>query len=76
MRIHDNGCTLKAYRSEALRQMKLTDPGYAMPLELWVEAAAAGLRVIEGVTGEDLRVDPFVTYLRAKLEDAGLLAPA
>ena len=28
------------------------------------------------VTGEELRVDPFVTYLRAKLEDAGLLAPA
>ena len=28
------------------------------------------------VTGEPLRVDPFVTYLRAKLEDAGLLAPA
>ena len=28
------------------------------------------------VTGESLRVDPFLTYLRAKLEDAGLLAPA
>ena len=26
--------------------------------------------------GEELRVEPFVTYLRAKLEDAGLLAPA
>jgi hypothetical protein len=25
---------------------------------------------------QELRVDPFVTYLRAKLEDAGLLAPA
>jgi carboxypeptidase Taq len=28
------------------------------------------------VTGEPLRVEPFVGYLRAKLEDAGLLAPA
>jgi carboxypeptidase Taq len=28
------------------------------------------------VTGEELRIEPFVTYLRAKLEDAGLLAPA
>ena len=27
-------------------------------------------------TGEELRVDPFLAYLRAKLEDAGLLAPA
>jgi carboxypeptidase Taq len=28
------------------------------------------------VTGEDLRVEPFLGYLRAKLEDAGLLTPA
>jgi carboxypeptidase Taq len=28
------------------------------------------------VTGEELRVDPFLGYLRAKLEDVGLLAPA
>ena len=32
--------------------------------------------LLHRVTGEELRVDPFVTYLRAKLEDAGLLAPA
>jgi len=32
--------------------------------------------LLRRVTGEDLRVDPFVTYLRAKLEDAGLLTPA
>jgi carboxypeptidase Taq len=32
--------------------------------------------LLRRVTGEDLRVDPFVSYLRAKLEDAGLLAPA
>ena len=27
--------------------MQITDQGYAMPLQLWVEAAAADLRVIE-----------------------------
>ena len=32
--------------------------------------------LLRRVTGEELRVDPFVGYLRAKLEDAGLLAPA
>jgi carboxypeptidase Taq len=32
--------------------------------------------LLRRVTGEDLRVDPFLAYLRAKLEDAGLLAPA
>ncbi len=43
----DAFCGFKAYRSEALRQIHITDFGYAMPLELWVQAAAAGLCVIE-----------------------------
>jgi dolichol-phosphate mannosyltransferase len=43
----DAFCGFKAYRAEALQRMQITDPGYAMPLELWVEAAAAGLEVIE-----------------------------
>jgi carboxypeptidase Taq len=32
--------------------------------------------LLRRVTGEDLRVDPFVAYLRAKLEAAGVLARA
>jgi carboxypeptidase Taq len=32
--------------------------------------------LLRRVTGDDLRVEPFLGYLRAKLEDAGLLAPA
>ena len=43
----DAFCGFKAYRTSALRQMRITDDGYAMPLQLWVEAAAAGLTVIE-----------------------------
>jgi glycosyltransferase involved in cell wall biosynthesis len=43
----DAFCGFKAYRTSALREMRITDDGYAMPLQLWVEAAAAGLRVIE-----------------------------
>ncbi len=43
----DAFCGFKAYRRSALSQLTITDDGYAMPLELWVEAAAAGLRVIE-----------------------------
>ena len=31
--------------------------------------------LLQRVTGEDLRVEPFLAYLRAKLEDAGLLTP-
>jgi len=31
--------------------------------------------LLQRITGEELRIDPFVSYLRAKLMDAGLLAP-
>ncbi|TWU07901.1 glycosyltransferase family 2 protein [Stieleria varia] len=43
----DAFCGFKAYRAEALTKLDITDDGYAMPLELWVQASAAGLRVIE-----------------------------
>ncbi len=43
----DAFCGFKAYRVEALARLELTEPGYAMPLELWVQAAHRGLRVVE-----------------------------
>lgn len=43
----DAFCGFKAYRTSALQAMTITDEGYAMPLELWVQAAAAGLTVME-----------------------------
>jgi glycosyltransferase involved in cell wall biosynthesis len=43
----DAFCGFKAYRCSALRQLHITDEGYAMPLQLWVQAAAAELSVIE-----------------------------
>jgi glycosyltransferase involved in cell wall biosynthesis len=43
----DAFCGFKAYRTEALKQLDIRDPGYAMPLEVWVEAAAHGLTVVE-----------------------------
>lgn len=43
----DAFCGFKAYRTEAVRQFDIRDEGYAMPLELWVQAAAADLCVIE-----------------------------
>lgn len=45
--LSDAFCGFKAYRADALRQLSITDDGYAMPLQLWVQAAAAGLKVIE-----------------------------
>ena len=43
----DTFCGFKAYRVEALKKLKITDNGYAMPLQLWVQAAALGLRIVE-----------------------------
>lgn len=43
----DSFCGFKAYRAQALKKLEITDTGYAMPLQLWVQAAEAGLRVEE-----------------------------
>ncbi|HYO08370.1 MAG TPA: glycosyltransferase family 2 protein [Tepidisphaeraceae bacterium] len=47
LKLTDAFCGFKAYRVEALKKLQLTDNGYAMPLELWVQAAFHGLRVVE-----------------------------
>lgn len=43
----DAFCGFKAYRVSALKQLTIKEDGYGMPLELWVEAAHAGLSVLE-----------------------------
>lgn len=43
----DTFCGFKAYRISAIRQIALSEPGYAMPLEMWAKAWAAGLKVTE-----------------------------
>jgi glycosyltransferase involved in cell wall biosynthesis len=47
LKLTDAFCGFKAYRVDALKKLQLTEPGYAMPLELWVQAAFHGLRIIE-----------------------------
>jgi len=43
----DAFCGFKAYRVSALAKIEVTEPGYAMPLELWAQAARLGLRIVE-----------------------------
>jgi dolichol-phosphate mannosyltransferase len=43
----DAFCGFKAYRVPCLAKFSLTETGYAMPLELWVQAVALGLKIIE-----------------------------
>ena len=45
--ITDAFCGFKAYSRRALAALHVTETGYAMPLEVWVQAAAAGLRIVE-----------------------------
>lgn len=45
--ITDAFCGFKGYRVEALQRLHLAEPGYGMPLEVWVEAWRHGLSVVE-----------------------------
>jgi len=45
--ITDAFCGFKSYRTEVLERLTLTEPGYAMPLELWARAYRAGVCVVE-----------------------------
>jgi len=43
----DSFCGFKAYRVDALRHLRLTERGYGMPLQLWLQAAKNCLTVRE-----------------------------
>jgi dolichol-phosphate mannosyltransferase len=47
LRLTDAFCGFKAYRVPVLGRFRLTEDGYAMPLERWVQAARLGLAIVE-----------------------------
>lgn len=47
LQITDAFCGFKAYRINALKEMTLTEPGYAFPMQFWVQAVAHRLQVVE-----------------------------
>ena len=47
LHLTDAFCGFKAYRREALAQLRITEKGWGMPLQLWVQAARLGLRIKE-----------------------------
>jgi dolichol-phosphate mannosyltransferase len=47
LRLTDAFCGFKAYRTLAWEKLKVTELGYAMPLQVWVQAARLGLRIVE-----------------------------
>ncbi len=86
----DTFCGFKAYRVDALKKLSITEPGWGMPLQLWVQAARLGYRIRE-IGVPRLYVDPNrsfgaglddpavrLAHYRAVLEraDAAFPAPA
>ncbi|HEV3122725.1 MAG TPA: glycosyltransferase family 2 protein, partial [Isosphaeraceae bacterium] len=47
LEVTDAFCGFKAYRASALAKLNITDNGYAMPLEVWVQAVALGMKIKE-----------------------------
>jgi dolichol-phosphate mannosyltransferase len=47
LRLTDSFCGFKAYRVEAIRRLSLDVDGYDFPMQFWVQAVAAGLRISE-----------------------------
>jgi len=47
IRLTDAFCGFKAYRTEAISKLKLTERGYGLPLQLWIRASQAGLKIRE-----------------------------
>jgi dolichol-phosphate mannosyltransferase len=47
LNLTDAFCGFKAYRADALAKLRITEAGWGMPLQLWVQAARLRLRVQE-----------------------------
>jgi len=47
LELTDSFCGFKAYRVDALNCFEITELGYAMPLQLWVQAVRHGIRIRE-----------------------------
>jgi glycosyltransferase involved in cell wall biosynthesis len=65
----DAFCGFKAHRVSGLRKLKLDIPGYAFPLQLWPQVAAANLRVTE-IPVRLIYNDP-TRHFGGELDDAG-----
>ena len=92
MRLTDAFCGFKAYRTSALEQFEITDLGYAMPLQVWVQAVAHRMKIIEvaveliyldesrafGGSLDDatFRLKHYRQVFESAIERAGLMAPA
>lgn len=87
----DAFCGFKAYRTAALEELSIDVFGYAMPLQLWAQAVARGLRIREipvrliyndldrrfghGLDDPDWRLQHYLSVLGAEVDKMQLLPP-
>jgi dolichol-phosphate mannosyltransferase len=92
MSLTDAFCGFKAYRRTAVERFEITDFGYAMPLQVWVQAVAHRMTILEipveliyldesrafGGSLDDAtyRLQHYRRVFESAIERAGLLAPA
>ncbi|HID75312.1 MAG TPA: glycosyltransferase [Planctomycetaceae bacterium] len=92
LQLTDAFCGFKAYRVAVLSRLELTETGYAMPLEVWVEAARLGLRIVElavpciyldearsfggALDDANTRLEVYRRVIRRALDRAGWSGPA
>ncbi|HTU89870.1 MAG TPA: glycosyltransferase family 2 protein [Gemmataceae bacterium] len=69
LNLTDAFCGFKAYRRDVLDRLHITETGWGMPLQLWVQAARLGLRIKE-VGVPRLYLDPNRAF-GGVLDDAG-----
>ena len=90
LNLTDAFCGFKAYRTSALKQFEITDDGYAMPLQVWVQAVALRMKIVEvavpliyldesrafggALDDADYRLKHYRRVFEEALERAGLLA--
>jgi dolichol-phosphate mannosyltransferase len=88
LKLTDAFCGFKAYRSSALREFDIVDDGYAMPLEVWVQAVQHELKIVEvpvpliyldesrafggALDDASYRLNHYRSVLKAALERAGM----
>jgi dolichol-phosphate mannosyltransferase len=68
--IADAFCGYKAHRVSAMRKLRLDEPGYAFPMQLWPRAVHAGLRITE-IPVRLIYNDP-TRHFGGQLDDAGV----
>ncbi len=73
LRLTDAFCGFKAYRRSALCRLRPTEPGWGMPLQVWVQAARLGLRIKE-VAVPRIYLDPKRAFGGALNDPAARLA--